>query len=140
MLNLYLSDEGLELKMPDHKLFKINQNAVLRNEDGLILILKKDGKWMLVGGRLEQNETWLEGLHREVREETGIQDFSVERILSVDTSDSQETYIVTFLCIMRRTHEIKISDEHQDYAWLNIEDIDKYEFWHKKIAERLKSL
>lgn len=126
--------------MPDHKLFRINQNAVLRNEEGLVLILKKDGKWMLVGGRLENGETWLEGLRREVEEETGIQDFSIVEILDVDTSDSQETYIVTFLCTANSVPKVKLSDEHQDYTWLNIRDIANYEFWHEKIAEILKRL
>lgn len=125
--------------MTEHKLFKVNQNAILQNEEGLLLILKKDGKWMLVGGRLEGNETWLEGLRREVREETGILDFSIEKILNVDNSDSQETYIVTFLC-KTNSVEVKLSDEHQDYAWLNIGDIDKFTFWHEKIAERLMAL
>lgn len=95
---------------------------------------------MLPGGRLEENETWLEGLRREVREETGILDFSIDKILNVDTSDSKETYIVTFLCKTYSSPEVRLSDEHQDYIWLNIEEIAKYEFWQKKIAERLKDL
>jgi 8-oxo-dGTP pyrophosphatase MutT (NUDIX family) len=126
--------------MPDHKLFKVNQNAILQTAEGLVLILKKDDKWMLPGGRLEEDETWLEGLHREVREETGIQEFSIEKILDVDTSDSQETYIITFLCKIKENPKVTLSDEHQDYAWLNIVNITKYEFWHKNIAKRLTML
>ena len=95
---------------------------------------------MLPGGRLEENETWLEGLHREVREETGIVEFSIEKILDVDTSDSQETYITTFLCKVRENPKIILSDEHQDYAWLSIANLAKYEFWHENIAKRLTIL
>jgi len=126
--------------MQDHKLFRVNQNAILQNAEGLVLILKKDGKWMLPGGRLEENETWREGLRREVKEETGITEFSIEKILDVDTSDSQETYIVTFFCRLEKYPKITLSDEHQDYVWLSLADIVKYEFWHKSVAERLMTL
>jgi len=126
--------------MPDHKLFKVSQSAILQDEEGLVLILKKDGKWMLPGGRLEENETWLEGLHREVREETGIREFSIKKIFDVDTSDSQETYIVTFLCNVKDNPIVKLSDEHQDMVWLSLTNISKYEFWHENISKRLTTL
>lgn len=126
--------------MENHKLFEIEQNAIIQDSTGRILILKKKGKWMLAGGRLEGNETWLEGLRREVREETGIESFSIEKILDVDTSESGETYIVTFLCRVEDKLELKLSTEHQEYIWLNLKDVDVYEFWHEKIKERLKNL
>lgn len=122
----------------NHKLFKVNQNAILKNEAGNILILKKDDKWMLPGGRMEEGETWLEGLRREVQEETGIEKFSVEKILNVDTRSSGNTYIVTFLCKTEGVSDVKLSDEHQDFEWLKMGDIDKYEFWVEAIKDRLK--
>ncbi|MBU6228351.1 MAG: NUDIX hydrolase [Cyanobacteria bacterium REEB459] len=39
--------------------------------------------WDLPGGGLEPEEDLITGLRREVREETGIQDFTVERLLTV---------------------------------------------------------
>src|SRR3989338_11080736 len=125
--------------MENHKLFRINQNAIIKNNFGEILILQKDGKWMLPGGRLEE-EGWLQGLKREVKEETGIENFGVKEILYVDTSDSGETYIVTFLCRAEYRTNITLSHEHQEYAWLKLEEIDKYEFWHEKIKNRLEIL
>jgi len=92
---------------------------------------------MLPGGRLEDNETWLGGLQIEVREETGIVNISIDDVLNVDTSDSGKTYIATFLCKTDGTPEIKLSNEHQSYAWLKAADIEKYEFWHEKIKKRL---
>lgn len=130
----------MENNTENHKLFKVNQNAAIRNNMGSVLILKKDGRWMLPGGRMENDETWLGGLQREVKEETGIEDFSVKEILNVDISDSGNTYIVTFLCALEGALEVKLSSEHQDYAWLKIEDIEKYEFSYEKIKERLKLL
>ncbi|NUQ57447.1 MAG: NUDIX domain-containing protein [Candidatus Paceibacter sp.] len=123
--------------MESHKLFKVNQNAIIRNKSGEILILQRDGKWMLPGGRLE-SEGWLEGLRREIREETGIENFEVKEILNVDMSDSGETYIVTFLCEAEEKPEVVLSHEHQGYAWLKLENIGKFKFWHEKIRERLE--
>lgn len=125
--------------MENHKLFKVNQNAIIQNDAGEILILQKDGKWMLPGGRLE-DEGWLQGLKREVKEETGIENFEVKDILNVDMSDSGETYIVTFLCRVENTPDVILSHEHQEYDWLKLEDLEKYEFWHEKIKDRLKIL
>lgn len=126
--------------MENHKLFKVNQNVIIRNKSGEILILQKDGKWMLPGGRLEEDGDWLSGLKREVKEETGIENFEVEEVLNVDMSDSGETYIVTFLCRIENKPNITLSHEHQEYAWIKLEDIDKFAFWHEKIKERLKIL
>ena len=42
--------------MGAHKLFKINQDVVLKNNKGEILILKQNELWKLPGGRLEDNE------------------------------------------------------------------------------------
>ena len=71
--------------MREHKLFKINQGAILQNAEGRVLILRKNGKWMLPGGRMEEGEDWLHGLKREMQEETGIVDFAIVRPASVGT-------------------------------------------------------
>jgi len=47
---------------------------------------------------------------------------------------------VSFLCKVDGTHEIKLSSEHQSYVWLDVKDVDQYEFWHEKIKERLKAI
>lgn len=125
--------------MDHHKLFEVSQNIAIQNAANRILIVEKDGKWMLPGGRLEENETWLEGLRREVREETTIKNFSVAKVLRVYTSDSGKTYGVIFLGKLEGNPEITLSSEHQKYVWLDSEDIDAYEFWHEGIKQSLTS-
>jgi 8-oxo-dGTP pyrophosphatase MutT (NUDIX family) len=47
----------------------------LLERDGSVLVQRRadDGAWDFVGGALEEHETVLDALHREVREETGLQ-------------------------------------------------------------------
>ncbi|MBU3922680.1 NUDIX hydrolase [Patescibacteria group bacterium] len=125
--------------MENHKLFKVNQNAIISNKNNEILILQKDGKWLLPGGRIEESDkTWEQALRREIKEETGINDFKIERISEVGMSDSGNTYIIVFICKIESIPEIKLSHEHQKYEWVSLKDIDNYEFWHKDIKERIK--
>ena len=56
--------------------FRAGVGAVILNEDGLVLGLERrdiPGAWQLPQGGLEGNETLLEAIQREVREETGIE-------------------------------------------------------------------
>ena len=84
--------------MGAHKLFKINQDVVLKNNKGEILILKQNELWKLPGGRLEDNETPHEGLLREIKEETGIEKCKIEEIIVPELSERKNTYRMTFLC------------------------------------------
>lgn len=51
-------------------------------DDGRILLVYEDGRWLLPGGEVERRETLEEALTREVREETGLT-VSAGRLLSV---------------------------------------------------------
>lgn len=64
-----------------HQLFKITQNIILKNKDGKVLILKHNtGKWLLPGGKINKGENWTDSLKRELKEETGTDQFKVEKI------------------------------------------------------------
>jgi len=111
----------------EHKLFNINQDAIMKNSDGKVLILKQDEGWKLPGGRLEKNEIPQEGLSREIYEETGIKQYNIEKILNPVLSESKNTYRVTFLCNTKED-SVMLSDEHTEYDWVNLENLDNYNF------------
>lgn len=115
---------------------QIVQTAVLLNSDGNVLILRTpEGKWQLPGGRLNEGESWEDGLRREIREETGIADVEILSITMVDNWEFRGAlmYGVYFLC---RTSEAKviISDEHTAFRWIGRDDdLNTIEFWHENL-------
>lgn len=126
--------------MSNYELFRISQNVVLVNSDREVLILKhRKGRWLLPGGKINQGENWKQALDREILEETSIKDYSVDKLIDVDswTEDNQAYYAVTFLASVK-TKDVTLSDEHIAFAWVTLDQLDKYDFWHQSLPERIK--
>lgn len=124
----------------EHQLFKITQNIILKNKDGKALILKHNtGNWLLPGGKINKGENSLEGLKRELKEETGTDQFEIEKIVDMDTweENDQGYCVITFLG-SASLDKITLSEEHIDFAWVDINELDKYPFWNEKIKTRIK--
>lgn len=125
----------------EHQLFKVTQNAIIKNSDGLVLILKHStGNWLLPGGKINSGENSTDGLKREINEETGIEGFEINKILDIDSwiENDKGTYVVTFLIDASDISEVKLSDEHTEHAWVGLDDLDQYKFWHEDIKKRIK--
>ena len=106
--------------------------AVIRNKVGKFLIVKEKDRWQAVGGRLDKGEKLEEGLRRETLEETGITDIKVGKVIHVDEwfskPEGELKHIVAlfFLCDTN-TDAVTLSSEHNDYAWVTIDELDTYE-------------
>jgi 8-oxo-dGTP diphosphatase len=100
--------------------------AFVIERNGKILMLRRSpakdhapGEWETGSGRLESGETLDEAVHREVREETGLQ---VEIVQPVATfrflrgEAREEAVGVTFWC-RHRGGEVSLSDEHDRILW-----------------------
>lgn len=120
-----------------HKTFKINQHALLKNSANKILILKQEGKWMLPGGRLEGMGSPEEELKREIKEETGLEDFQIKGVFDTGISSSSNTFLITYKAKVKGEPKIKISKEHTDYVWVDKNNINDYKFWHEANKEKI---
>jgi 8-oxo-dGTP pyrophosphatase MutT (NUDIX family) len=112
--------------------FMVAVGAVIEHPPtGTILLVQRSSQldwhpdeWEITYGRLDQFEDALTGLKREVREELGITDLEIGRVLSTwhifrgEKSAHNELIGITFHCTSL-TQEAHISDEHQRYAWVS---------------------
>ena len=94
----------------------------------------------LPGGTVEQNESPLTGIQREVKEETGIILPKLELLTVYDWGESQE-YREYLYCAMVNTQEVILApEEHVDYRWIELDKIGESTLHSnvKKIIEHEK--
>ncbi len=92
--------------------------------------------WTIPRGNQEKGESEEETVRREIKEETGITDLEfiagfreeVSWFYRQKTNQGKALTIfktAIFYLARTKTKEIKLSNEHQDYAWLSFEDAYK---------------
>jgi len=108
-----------------------------------LVMVDPDGKYLLMyrsdhptfgidpdlpGGTLEDGETLLEAMLREVKEESGIiiNRDDVEEVYSGNNYSAHGTYYSLFITKVKSRPDVRMSWEHSSYAWL-----DKGEFLEK---------
>ena len=86
--------------------------AIIQHDGKVLLLLPKDKKkWHLPGGHIKANETFAQGVKREVHEETGLKVVGIKSIYKMHNFE-------LFHCKCNAT-VVKISDEHIDYKWVS---------------------
>jgi len=96
--------------------------------------IQKPGIWEIPGGRLNIGEDPFIGLKRETKEETNL-DIEIIKPLTVrhfTRDDNQIITLIIFLC-KPLYKNIKLSEEHTDYDWINIEDNKLADFYRKEV-------
>ncbi|TSC55655.1 MAG: hypothetical protein G01um101418_761 [Parcubacteria group bacterium Gr01-1014_18] len=135
-------------------LYQVSLKALLKNSKGEILALKAlgsgsfSGFYDFPGGRIDSDEFSIplsDILAREIREEIGNIQFKIysspvgvgrHLIPAAMTSggvDKQVLYL--FFEVDYLGGEIKISDEHTDYKWLNLKEIDPKQYFKSGVLE-----
>jgi len=87
---------------------------------------KHAGSWGIVGGKLEANETVIQALVREVREEIN-QDFSTKKFIPLETftADNRKFVYYTFVVSVEEEFVPILNDEHRGYCWVLLDDHPK---------------
>ncbi len=116
-----------------HITAKVGTDAAIFNESGEILLMERsDGSgWCLPCGFVEPNETPVEGIIREVREETGL-DIKVNQLVGVFTRKPSATMGVHTTVSIVHLCEIgggQLKTSHEGHA-LKYWAIDDMENWH----------
>ena len=98
-----------------------------RHKDGIkyLLLHYGAGHWDLPKGHMEKNEKEEQTALREIKEETGIEDIEFadgfRETVNYFYKRGEDTISkeVIFFLVQSATDEVKLSDEHIGYAWLN---------------------
>ncbi len=99
--------------------------------------------WDFVKGNIEEKESELETLKRELIEETGITDFKLiknfkEKIQLFYKRENQTIFKeIIFYLGETKIKDIKLSYEHDDFKWCNYEEAEKL-LTHKNSKDILK--
>jgi len=95
-----------------------------------LFLLRDDGRypntWGLVGGKVEKNESVLQGLVREIKEELG-GEIKGAKILPIEqyTSDNGKFIYHTFLIKVDEEFIPTLNNEHKGYCWVPLENYPK---------------
>lgn len=89
------------------------------------------GLWELPSGKKEELENAEDSLLREIKEEAGI---DVEIVMPVSVFNYQiekpeevrDSTQINFLVKIVNGQEVQISNEHQNYAWVSVDELDGY--------------
>lgn len=98
-----------------------------RNTNRFLYLLRNDSKnicWALPGGKLEANETLLEGLKRECIEEIN---FCIDdlKLIPIQKFVNNDFTYNTFFCEISNEFIPTLNDEHIGYAWVELSHYPK---------------
>ena len=110
------------------------------------------GAWECLTGRVDQGEGFEDALHREVREELGVQ-VQVEHILGTthfyrgNPVPENELVGVVYLCTLDASAPLRLSEEHAEYRWLSanlayelLTASDPTTQWARRVIQRAEAI
>ena len=107
----------------------INQSAGIffysKSTDRSLYLLRNESKnptWSMPGGKIEKNETLLDGLKRECQEEINYWNDDL-KLVPIQKFVNNTFAYHTFFCEVSEEFSPVLNDEHSGYAWVGS---DKY--------------
>src|SRR3954464_15525199 len=88
-----------EANMPDQHVHSVSVAGVVVDKAGRVLVIQRrdNGRWEPPGGILERDETFEEGVAREVAEETGV-NVEVDRLTGVYKNMTRGIVALVYRC------------------------------------------
>lgn len=127
----------------------LTNRAIVFDKKGKILIIKRSpsdtwrgGYWEFPGGKLDEGQDISNALEKEVFEETGLVVIPTNRIVYYESRITSYKkyrglpYVVLIGLAKKIGGEVKLSEEHTNYAWVNVNEALNY----KLTEESKKSL
>jgi len=105
----------------------VSAKAVIISGGKTLLLKQPNGRWDLPGGKLDRDEDIVDGLIREVEEETGLKVWPMKYLISKTrrVKKNKDLLIVTFLCSttkpVKKKH-IQLSKEHKKFTFVDLQE------------------
>jgi 8-oxo-dGTP diphosphatase len=111
--------------IPTKTFARIGQKAIIANDENKILLLLRShkidhgGKWSLAGGALEDREDPIDGIRREIDEETQLEvtDIRPFSLFSYTNTDAEFIVMVGYQCVAKN-EKVILNWEHDKYKWV----------------------
>ncbi len=110
-----------------HDFYRLSSHAVICNTVGQILLLKAtyaEHAWGLPGGGLDMGETIHDALFCECYEELGCE-IELDYLSGVYFHSAVTSHAFIFKCHFKENTEIKLSVEHSEYRWFNVDELSE---------------
>ena len=106
--------------------------AVIRKNNKYLIVQRNRKKylglkWEFPGGKVEENETFEEALLREIKEELNIKISLEDKIAEEKYKDEKIDIVLHYFLCTQESGTIELN-EHEDLAWVEKKDFDKYDF------------
>lgn len=127
--------------------FFVASHGIIRDGDKILVTRRSKendympGYWDFPGGKLEAGETPIVGLHREVKEETGleVQVGATDYIFTnLEGLPESQYFLLVFECKYTGGDIILDPREHDDFKWVTMEELSEIKLIHF-VEEWLKS-
>ena len=129
---------------------KVVVGGVIINENKVLIVQRASDEeaypdlWEVPSGKKEPLEKVTDAVLREVKEETGLVtemvkvidvfNFSVEK-----TNETRDVTQINFLLKLIGSSEVKLSNEHQNFAWITKDEINNYNLSEETKSAIIKS-
>ena len=131
--------------MTEQKFPEVTVGALIFNQEKKVFLMKSHkwkNKYVIPGGHVELGETLKEALKREIKEETNLDIFDINFIISQEFIYGDEFYekrhfiFFNFVCETNLT-DVVLNDEAQEFVWVTCEEALKLpiEPYSKKAIE-----
>lgn len=126
----------------DGKDIQFSAKAIILDGDRFLILKDKYSNfWDLPGGHVENWESAMTGLIREVREETNLNLDNIEELFIKEMKLGDETKPVSFY-IAEGYGQIRLSEEHTDCEWVSLSESENFNLgvFHEVLREVLKPI
>jgi len=110
---------------------QVGVKALIENDEGKYLFMRRsrsfehetEAHWDIPGGRIEPEEALIEGLAREISEETGLKLQGAPTLLAAQDIfvSSADLHVVRLTYVAQANGTLSLSEEHEEHTWMSIE-------------------